>query len=641
MAYVVSLTDAAKAGILNVGGKAIGIGRLIEAGARVPPGFCIRSSALTDFFESQCVDSLDELAASAACVTAPFPPGLEEEVAQALSDLISLRCPDSSGNHDNTVMVRSSASTEDIVASRAPGVYKSLRVSSEPASVLRAVRTVWASSANESSRRYQQHTNSGDGVVRMAVIVQLFVPGDLGGAISTIDPRTNDPKKIIVSWVNGNPAELMSGLDSGSTVLLDKPYSQHGMVVLPEPIESLPTEVLRLEKFFNEPLDIEFAVDRRSVTYLVQCRPMPYLANWRRVSSLTVEPARSAELHSPKVEAVRLNVDNATDPCNFIIIWPSVFEAYRAVGDLPPKVKNHLEQALAPLVNWGLVSLRPAYWSALNSPDNMPQSGRLRSIKECLDHLESLFRYVIDNGLDDYSAEVAVLAGNWLPVVASAIAAAESGTRVHIDAVAGYPEALATETYESHIVETLTGEVVDGAQPHETPALSVEECRQAAAVTYSLSQQLGSPVRVEILVVERDGVRSIVVWQVDRLSTQPGVATFAVVAAGMGDDDESALTGRAVKIESAKDMLIASARENIDAILLLDISGMRTRDRDAHILIAQQAANLGRPVVLQGSPLSHLAALLREYGVAVYPVRRIDQRICTGDVVTVVPELIW
>jgi hypothetical protein len=641
MSYVVPLAEAAGAGIASVGGRATGISKLIAAGAVVPPGFCIRSSALADHLGSLPPDrpgGPDERADSAACMTAPLPPGLAEDVAQALTGLAAVAGDDDQGSYDGSVMVRSSALAEDTAVSRAPGVYTSLRVPAELASVLSAMRSVWASGTDQASRRYRARSGPGDEGARMAVIVQLYVPAGLGGAVSTIDPGTNDPRKIMISWVDGHPGELMSGVVPGSTVLLDKPYALGGTAAVPEQIASLPAEASRLEKLFSEPRDIEFVVSRRGVTYLVQCRPMPYRPGWRLATAPTADPVTSSELHSPKIEAVRLNNDSAADPFNRIVIWPSVFETYRECGSLPPEVRTHLGRVLTPLVSGGEVALRPAYWSALNSSDNMPQSGRLRSVGECLNHLEALFRYVIDNGLDDYSAEVAVLAGNWLPVVASAVAAPESGARVHVDAVAGYPEALERATYESRLVEAASGEVVVvGGPPQPVPALSVREYREAAAVTDALSRRLCSPLRVEILVVEHDGGRTMVVWQVDRLTSHPGVATF-VLAAGTAEHP-GPLAGRALKITSADDMLAASAQGNADAIVLPDASGMSARDRDGQILIAQLAAKLGRPVVVRGSPLSHLAALLREYGVAVYPVREIDQQIRTGDSVTVAPEL--
>jgi len=57
-----------------------------------------------------------------------------------------------------------------------------------------------------------------------------------------------------------------------------------------------------------------------------------------------------------------------------------------------------------------------------------------------------------------------------------------------------------------------------------------------------------------------------------------------------------------------------------DAIVAIDFERFELRDPALAATLAATLRDLGRPVVLKGSLLSHFAALLREYGVAVHPV---------------------
>jgi hypothetical protein len=649
MSYILPLADAGLADISRVGGKAVGIGKLIAAGARVPAGFCIQTDALADLLANWSPadsgetpipgDDLDRSSKAAlrirdACMNAPLPAGLVSEVAQALD-----RLPHQAAG-DAFVMVRSSATVEDVATARAPGVYTSVRVPADIDAVLDAVRTVWMSSADDDSRKYRAGLSSEPAeAAPMAVVVQEFVAAQLGGAVSTIDPATGDADRMVISWTQGHPADLLSSLDPGSTVVIEKPYSSMEMAKLPALISALPAEALRLEVLLNEPLDIEFVVSAAGTVYLIQCRPMPYRQGWRLASRLTADPVDSAQLHSPKIDAARINNLEVTDPFGRIVVWPSVFEVYRANGGFPVQVRDQLSESLRPLLDVGEVALRPAYWSALHSTNNMPQSGRLSSAQQCLEHLAKLFDYVIDNRLDDYTAEVAVLVGNWLTVVASAVAASDTATTsVHIDAVAGYPEALETEGYDTCEVDVGSGEASMRRRPGgHADALSPEEYRRVAATCYALSRRLNSPLRIEVLIVERDETREMVVWQVDRIGTRPRAATYAITALGSASS-EPVLTGRALKVESLTDIIDFPPDNDSDVVLILDLSQLPPRDRAGQIFFAQRVSRSKNPVVLRGSPLSHLAALLREYDVAVYPVRVIDDLV-SGTSVAITAEI--
>ncbi len=663
--YVLALAHAAESAVGDVGGKARGIGRLMAAGARVPAGFCVRSSALRDFVARWQSDGHLTAAGSTAqarpdtltslreaYVSAPLPLGMELQVTRALADVVP------ADDTEVWVMVRSSALMEDVSDARAPGVYESVRAAARLADVLFAIRTVWASALSENAVRYRAHLGHSAVGADMAVVVQMYVEARLGGAIYTIDPVSQNPTKVVVSWVDSHPKALLAGEEAGFAAAFDKSAAVTPPGRWPAAVESAVTEARRLERLLNEPLDLEFVVDAQDVLHFVQCRPLPYTPGWR-CQAIPVGPAHEENtLHSPKIVAVNLNRLAGGDLTGQIVIRPPLFEAFKQTGSLSAEMRAVLVDALGPLLRRGDVALRSAYWSALNSADNMPQSGHLRTPDECLDHLRALWTYVIDQRLDDYSAEVAVLGGNWLQTSASALVAADPASRqVHVDAVPGYPEGLESLAYQTSTVDLDTGRVVarrmpkgglTALSPHDetptevraspdTPALTDQECVRAARVGYNLAQKLEAPVRVEFLIVQRDGHRAVVVWQVERLSTGAPVATYRL-AGGAVPDSRAVASGTATRVTSLDEFATLDAADSATRILLLDITAMRARDRAQQALIAEHAARLSCPVVVRSSPLSHFSAILRDYGAVVYAVREILPDLVSGTAVTVVPD---
>jgi hypothetical protein len=67
-----------------------------------------------------------------------------------------------------------------------------------------------------------------------------------------------------------------------------------------------------------------------------------------------------------------------------------------------------------------------------------------------------------------------------------------------------------------------------------------------------------------------------------------------------------------------------------ETLLVVDVCGIGSRNRNLVVRLAERCWRFGAPVVLEASPVSHIAALLREYGVIVWPVQTIDDKIETG-----------
>jgi phosphoenolpyruvate synthase/pyruvate phosphate dikinase len=137
-----------------VGGKARGLGRLIAAGYRVPPGFCISAEAYGRFLKARGLgDTIrmeigrkpfadmrwEEIWDAAlrirgAFLSAPLPPELADPILDAYRKLAS-----------GPVAVRSSAPGEDGTTGSFAGLHESVTDVTDAQGLLDAVRIVWGS----------------------------------------------------------------------------------------------------------------------------------------------------------------------------------------------------------------------------------------------------------------------------------------------------------------------------------------------------------------------------------------------------------------------------------------------------------------------------------------------------------------
>lgn len=652
--YVRFLRGADELPVELVGGKVNGIVRLIRLGASVPSGFCVTTDALRDtvFPPSPGRSGLDAdrrptaAEARTAAATAPLPSSLAAEIGAGLD---SLGLPTG-----NRVMVRSSAVVEDRAFARAPGVFASLSCEPEVAVVVDAVRAVWASTYSEDAERYVRRIGEKPG--QMAVLIQVEVEAALAGAVYTMEPHSSDPSTIVVSWVPHNAAKLMAGEEVGSTASFSKVAG--GVAVddatdkvapCPPQIAEVAKAAVRLERLLDEPLDLEFVINDMGELYFVQCRPLVYSPKWWDSSATTTRAHEETTLHSAKVAGVALNAIHGGDLIGQVVIRPPAFVEFRNTRVLPGHMRNELNSVLKPLVDRGDVSLRPAYWSALSSADNLPQSGHLRSLDECFDALRAFWQYVIDHNLDDYTSEVAVLAGNWLETAASALVAAQPGERtIRVDAVPGFPEGLEDQPYESAIVDVDSASVIarerprgdmvalapHGDSPNISPvasdvlSLTDDECVRAAVLANNIAHGFAGPVRVEFMVASHEGRRSLVIWQVERLTTAAPLAVYRILAAGSG---QRVAEGTVIRVSSLQELTSRAEAEGSDAwLLVLDLEALRPRDREQQAAIAEESARIGCPVVVRSSPLSHFSSILRDYGLDVYPVRELPPDVVSG-----------
>ena len=313
----------------SVGGKnaSLGemIGRLSEAGVRVPDGFATTAQAYRDFLAqdglseriaaelaSLDVDDVARLADAGNRIRGwiletPFQQRLERDVLAATATLV---------NGGAALAVRSSATAEDLPGASFAGQQETILNVRGSKSVLAAMHQVYASLYNDRAISYRVHQGFDHGQVAISVGVQHMVRSDIGasGVMFTLDTESGfrDAVFITASWGLGelvvqgavNPDEFYvykPALREGREAIIRRNLGSKAsrMVYAAEPapgrwvevaevaasdrarfciddkdIHELARQALVIESHYGCPMDIEWGKDGETgEIYVLQARP--------------------------------------------------------------------------------------------------------------------------------------------------------------------------------------------------------------------------------------------------------------------------------------------------------------------------------------------------------------------------------
>lgn len=280
----VVLLDGSGAPGTAVGGKGAALDRLIGWGVPVPPTAVVTAAAFrrcaqaADIQEvlAQVEAATDATAVDAEQIDLAFrraglPTDLREAVATAAREV----------GRGRPVVVRSSATVEDLAGSSFAGQYRSVLAvdSSSPDEVERAVLEVFASLHHPAPRAYRAARGIGEEEIAMAAVVMPMIDAQRAGVVFTQDPVALEPM-VRVEVVEGLGEALVSGQRTPS--VLQVPRRPDGGAIDPsdlDPVAAPPellgavAHALDIERRSGVAQDVEWAWDGTDL-WIVQARPI-------------------------------------------------------------------------------------------------------------------------------------------------------------------------------------------------------------------------------------------------------------------------------------------------------------------------------------------------------------------------------
>jgi pyruvate,water dikinase len=274
------------------GGKGASLGEMIKAGISVPPGFVILASAFEKFLEEtdlnveidSILDSVNhkeihtiERASEkikALILKAEMPRNITKEIQKFFQKLDS-----------KYVAVRSSATAEDSASAAWAGQLESYLNTVEE-NLLENVKKCWASLFTPRAIFYRFEKDLHKQKISVAVVVQKMVESKKSGIAFSVHPITQDQNQLIIEAGFGLGEAIVLGhitpdsyvVEKQPRRVIDKNIHTQKSVLSEKEILELSELVLKIEKHFNFPCDIEWAFERDRI-FIVQSRPITTLSN--------------------------------------------------------------------------------------------------------------------------------------------------------------------------------------------------------------------------------------------------------------------------------------------------------------------------------------------------------------------------
>ena len=270
----VDLAEIDRSAVALVGGKGANLGDLARAGFPVPNGFVLTTRAYALAAEAAGADPARPAEAAERLRAAPIPDAIANAARKAYAALGA-----------GLVAVRSSATAEDLSGASFAGQQDTYLDVSGEENLLDAIRRCWASLWNERAVAYRHANGVDDTSVSLAVVVQEMVDASAAGVLFTADPITGRRRRAAIDAVAGLGEKLVSGavdpdhylVDTASHELVQRPAAGRGSVLSDQEVLTLAEIGDRVERHFNAPQDIEFALDKERQVRLVQSRPITTL----------------------------------------------------------------------------------------------------------------------------------------------------------------------------------------------------------------------------------------------------------------------------------------------------------------------------------------------------------------------------
>ncbi len=322
--YTLRLDDE-RATLQFVGGKGAALTEMVRAGLPVPDGFHITTAAYRAFVDANdlapgmlAVLETADPATPASLTTASraieelflqgeIPPDIAQAIRLAYIDLSDRAEYALRNTHYAPVAVRSSATAEDLPEASFAGQQETYLNITGAEAVLDAVKRCWASLWTARAIGYRARQDIGAEGIALAVVVQALVPAEAAGIMFTANPVNGRRDEAVINAAWGLGEAIVGGEVTPDSYTLDKATGEiierqiaekdvmtvrvdDGAATHPVPEELRRAPVLdeaqvaalarlgaRIEAFYGDPRDIEWALTDGGEFAILQARPITAL----------------------------------------------------------------------------------------------------------------------------------------------------------------------------------------------------------------------------------------------------------------------------------------------------------------------------------------------------------------------------
>lgn len=285
-----------------VGGKGANLEQLLLAEVDVPEFYCVTTHAyrlfaaqdevstlirrmLSELYETKELGKIEKISGRMAesLAFAPVPRAVEQAVLEIHDHIFPGTC--------FRVAVRSSATAEDLKSASFAGQHESYLSITNADELISSIRMVWISLWSARAIVYRQRLGIDHLRVRMAVVVQRMVDAEISGVLFTNNPVSGSSMEMLINAAPGMGEHVVSGKTTPFEGVISRPGgtllrvrsgkseaglpgdAAEGIDLTEAQVRDLCLVGERLERWFGDPLDLEWSISRDKL-YVLQARPI-------------------------------------------------------------------------------------------------------------------------------------------------------------------------------------------------------------------------------------------------------------------------------------------------------------------------------------------------------------------------------